>query len=92
MSKIARLTSTPNNGGRPSVSDTVKDKLLSFVKQPDISYGNPGRKDTVYIGKDTSGERASAEKYYLLWNLREIVIMFNSDQNENTSCHTQCER
>ena len=40
--KKARLTSTPSNQGRPSVSDTVKDKLLSFLKQPDISYCNPG--------------------------------------------------
>ena len=35
MYKKARLASTPSNWGRPSVSDTDKDKLLSFLKQPD---------------------------------------------------------
>ena len=40
------------------------------------------------MGKDASGERVYAEKYHLLWNLREIVTIFNSDQNENTSYHT----
>ena len=40
------------------------------------------------MGKDASGERVYTEKYYLLWNLREIATMFNSDQNENVSCHT----
>ena len=61
MYKKARLTSTPSNLGKPSVSDTVKYKLLSFLKQPDILYCNPGWKDTVYIGKDASGERVYAE-------------------------------
>ena len=40
------------------------------------------------MGKDASGERVYAEKYYLHWNLREILTMFNSDQNENASYHT----
>ena len=40
--KKAWVTSTPSNRGRSSVSDTVKDKLLSFLKQPDIPYCNPG--------------------------------------------------
>ena len=43
------------------------------------------------MGKDTSGERVYAGKYYLLWNFREIVTMFNSDQNENASYHTLCQ-
>ena len=86
--KNAWLTSTPSKQGRPSVSVTVKGKLLLFLKQPDIFHCNPGQKDTVYMGKDASGERVYAEKYHLLWNLREIVTIFNSDQNENTSYHT----
>ena len=40
------------------------------------------------MGKNASGERVYAGKYYLLWNLREIVTMFNSDQNKNASYHT----
>ena len=75
--KKSRLTSIPSNQGRPSVSDSAKDKLLSFLKQPDISYCSPGRRDTVYMGKDASGERVYIEKYYLLWKLREIVTMLN---------------
>ena len=55
-------TSTPSNQGRPSVFDTVKEKLLTFLKQPHISYCNPGRKGTVYMGKDASGERVYAMK------------------------------
>ena len=39
-------------------------------------------------GENASGERVYTEKYYLLWNLREFVTMFNSDQNENASHHT----
>ena len=59
--KKAWLTRTPSNRGRSSVSDTVKDKLLSFLKQPDILYCNTGQKDILYMGKDTSGERVYAE-------------------------------
>ena len=39
--KKVHLTSTLSNQGRPSVSDTVKDKMVLFLKQPDISYCNP---------------------------------------------------
>ena len=43
------------------------------------------------MGKDASDERVYAEKYYLLWNLREILTMFSSDHNGNTSYHTLCQ-
>ena len=70
---------------------TVKDKLLLFLKQPDIFHCNPGQKYTIHMAKDASGGRVFTEKYHLLWNLQEIVTMFNSDQNENTSYHTLCQ-
>ena len=35
---------------------------LSFLKQPDISYCNPGQKDTVYMGKVASGKRVYTQK------------------------------
>ena len=60
---------------------------MLVVTSSHISYFNPGWKDTVYMGKDASGERVYTEKY-LLWNLREIITMFNSDQNENAFYHT----
>ena len=34
----------------------------------------------------------NTEKNFLLWNLREIVAMFNSDQNENASYHSLCQK
>ena len=43
------------------------------------------------MGKDASDERVYAEKYYLLWNLREILTMFSSDHNGNASYHTLCQ-
>ena len=91
MYKKDRLTSTPSNHERPSVADTIKDKLLSFLKEAEISYCNAGRKDTVYMGKVSSGKRVHTEKYYLLWNLGKIVTMINSDQNENAPFHTLCQ-
>ena len=56
-----RLTCTPTDWGRPTVSHDMKDKVLSFLKEPDISYCIPGWKDIVYMGKDANGEKIFVE-------------------------------
>ena len=43
--------------------------------------------DTVYTGKDANEEKVFVEKYYLRWNLREIVSIFNADQADKVSYH-----
>ena len=88
MSKTAWRSSNLDNWGKPSVPDSVEDELLLLLKQPDISYCNPWRKDRVYMVKDANGERIYAERYYLLWNILDIVTVFNSDQTNNASYHT----
>ena len=84
----ARLTCIPTDLGRPPVSNDIKDKVLSFLKKPGISYCNPGRKDIVYMGKDANREKIFAEKYYLLWNLGEVVSIFNAKQADKVFYHT----
>ena len=53
--------------------------LVEFLDRSDISYTNPGRKDSVYIGK-INGESQYMQKKYLLWPLRKIVSIANSQE------------
>ena len=41
--------------GRAKISSGLRQTVISFLEKPDISYCKPGRKDTVYIGKDENG-------------------------------------
>ena len=40
------------------------------------------------MGKDANGEKIFVEKYYLLWNLREVVSIFNAEQADKAPYHT----
>ena len=73
-------TSTPSNQGRPSVFDTVKEKLLTFLKQPDFLIVIQDEK-ALFIWEKMLVVKEYTQRNYLLWNLTEIVTIFNSDQN-----------
>ena len=67
--------------GRPCKKLYEREKiwLFEFADRSDISYTNPGRKDSVYIGK-INGESQYIQKKYLLWPLREIFSIANSQE------------
>ena len=47
-----------------------------------MSYCKSGRKDTDYIDKDGNGESQYRSCHYMLWALKEIVSMFNSEHDD----------
>ena len=65
------------------LSEEEKEWLLTFFDRPDITYINPGRKDNVYIGKG-NGIRKYFQKCYLLWKLRDLLSIINSEDIEGT--------
>ena len=74
--------------GWPSVSTEKRDTVKSFPERPDISYCKPGRRDTIYCGKNQQGEKEYKSKHYLLWSFKEIVQMFNAEHDFEISYHT----
>ena len=75
--------------GRPSKVDSNRESIVAFIEQPDISYCCPGRKDTVYCGKN-NGKSVYRPKHYLLHNMRELVSLYNKDNTKNiTYCQMQ---
>ena len=56
---------------------------MSFLECPDISYCKPGRRDTIYCGKNENGEKVYKPKHYLLWSLKKVVDMFNNEHDFN---------
>ena len=69
------------NRGRPrkELSEEESIWLIEFLSRSDISYTNPGRKDNVYIGK-SNGESRYLQRRYLLWPLRDILLMANGTE------------
>ena len=47
--------------------NNIKDSIISFLERPDISYCKPGRKDTVYCGKNDKNEKIYWSKHFLFW-------------------------
>ena len=47
--------------------NNIKDSIISFLERPDISYCKPGRKDSVYCGKNDKNEKIYWSKHFLLW-------------------------
>ena len=56
------------------LSEEEKEWLLTFFDRLDITYINPGRKDNGCIGKE-NGIRRYVQKRYLLWKLRDLLII-----------------
>lgn len=76
-----------NGMGRPlKISLDLKDSIVKFLEQPDISYTCPGRKDTVYCGKcSQTGEKIYKTKHYLLNTIKEIVAVYNAEHESKTT-------
>ena len=68
--------------GCPTMATEKKERLVSFLERPDISYCKPGQGDTVYCGREESGEKIYKSKHYLLWPIREGVVMFNEENSD----------
>lgn len=68
---------------RKIAADKQDHQVLAFLEEADISYVCPGRKDTVYIGKNDTGESMYKPKHYLRWTLDEIVSMFNTEKEDD---------
>ena len=66
------------NRGRPrkDLCEKKKEWMLEFLGRSDITYTNPGRKDSVYVGK-INGERKYLSRQYLLWTLRDLLDIVN---------------
>ena len=76
--------------GQPKISSGLRETVISFLEKLDISYCKPGRKDTVYIGKDENGESQYQPHHYMLLTFKEIVSMFNSEHDDQiTYCTVQ---
>ena len=67
---------------------TDTSQLVSFLEQPSISHCVPGRKDTVYMGK-VDGKSVFKRKHYLLYNIRELVALYNEEHQEVETTYYQ---
>ena len=83
--EVFKKSAVPNYDGaaRNLRAEESNKKILDFLEQSDIAYVCPGRKDTVYLGKDVTGERIYKAKHYLRWTFDEIVAMYNEDNPED---------
>ena len=54
------------------------------MKQPDISYCAPRRKDTAYCGK-SNGIKIYQPKHHLLYTYNELVSLFNEENEEKVT-------
>ena len=75
------LSFTP---GRPSKVLQNRGSIIAFLKQPDISYCAPCRKDTAYCGK-SNGIKIYRLKHYLLYTNNELVSLFNEKNGEKVT-------
>lgn len=69
--------------GRPRklLTQEKKDWMYDFLSRSDMTYTNPGRKDTKYI-KKVNGERTYLPKQYLLWTLRDTLEIINGESSK----------
>ena len=83
LMKRANLGSGYDNSHREINAVERDEMILAFLEEPDISYVCPGRKDTVYLGKDDQGMKIFREKHYLRWTIDEAVSMYNIGKEED---------
>ena len=64
--------------GRPEndLTEEEIDWLSEFMKRPDITYTNPGKKDQRYIGKKDD-KSMFVPIGYLLWTIRDLLDIIN---------------
>ena len=77
----ARKSLSFKKQGRKTIDTS---QLVSFLEQPSISYCAPGQKDTVYKGK-VDGKGVFKPQHYLLYNIRELVALYNEHQEVETT-------
>ena len=80
LMKRANLGSGYDNSHREINAVERDEMILAFLEEPDISYVCPGRKDTVYLGKDDHGMKIFREKHYLRWTIDEAASMYRVSQ------------
>ena len=74
--------------GRSSILKTTKEAVMSFLEVPDIINCKSGRKDTVYCRKDSNGEKIFKPRHYDLWTYKEIVGLYNSENELQITYYT----
>ena len=77
--------------GRPCkyLNEEEKHRLIEFPARANLTYINPGRRDNVYIGKETR-EHIYRQRLYLLGNLRDIIDITNGARKiETANCFIQ---
>ena len=79
---------TTSSKGCPSILKTTKEAVMSFLERPNISYCKPARKDTVSCRNDSNGEKIFKPRDYLLWTYKEIVGLYNLENELQITYHT----
>ena len=74
----ARKSLSFKKQGRKTIDTS---QLVSFMKQPSISYCAPGWKDTKSVFKP---------KHYLFYNIRELVASYNEEHQEVETTYFKC--
>ena len=75
----ARRKIIPDRVGRPSFTELQQQWIIDYLKKPNITYTCPGRKESIYMGKNAEGVSQYHPKHYLLWFLTEIVPLMNEE-------------
>ena len=65
--------------------------LIEFLDQSDITYTSFGRKDHLYFRK-FNGEKKYKQRQYLLWPLRDILPVANSNAGSEQSFETRFDK
>ena len=60
------------------LSDEEEKWVIEHLDDSSVSFINPGRKDSVYIGK-VNGVKHFEQKRFLLWPLRDLVDILNGN-------------
>ncbi|CAH0547525.1 unnamed protein product [Brassicogethes aeneus] len=69
-----------NLKGRPSISEEVHTTVLDFYQQDDVSRLCPGAKEFTSV-RDKSGKKVHKQKRLLLFNLKELFLMFKEEKS-----------
>jgi len=75
-----RIKLAENRGRKAyALNEEQLDWMKETLERPDLTYITPGRKDNVYIGKDSNGVKQYIQKRYLLWTLRDLLDILNGN-------------
>ena len=84
---VSQLRCTPTTNpalGRPLSLDEERTAfILSVLEREDVSYTMPGKKDQVYVGKDSEGNSSYKTKHYLLWTISDVLGIMNAEDSDS---------